>query len=80
LLEDDFLVIQGDAVADIDYRRLAEFHQSKNADITIATMLVQDTREFGIVTADEKAASRAFRKSRAPKKPFRTWPTPASTW
>jgi NDP-sugar pyrophosphorylase family protein len=70
LLDEDFLIIQGDAVADIDYRRLVEFHRTKNADITIAAMLVQDTREFGIVTADEDGRITRFQEKPRPEEAF----------
>jgi NDP-sugar pyrophosphorylase family protein len=63
-------VIQGDAVEDNDYRRLAEYHRAKNADITIATMLVRDTREFGIVTADQEGRITRFQEKPRPEEAF----------
>ena len=48
MLQDEFIVVQGDAVADMDYTAFLAAHREKNADVTIATMQVADTREFGI--------------------------------
>lgn len=69
-LSDNFLVIQGDAVADIDYRALARFHQENSADVTISTIRVQDTREFGIVEADESGRILRFQEKPLPEEAF----------
>jgi NDP-sugar pyrophosphorylase family protein/CheY-like chemotaxis protein len=53
LLEDEFLVIQGDAVADVDFDKLMRRHRERDADVTITTIRVQDPRDFGIVETDE---------------------------
>jgi len=61
-LGDEFLVIQGDAVADVDYAALLAFHRARQADVTITTIRVQDPREFGIVDADEDGRIRRFQE------------------
>ena len=53
LLKDEFLVIQGDAVADVDYERLLQFHRNREADVTITTIRVRDPRDFGILQTEE---------------------------
>lgn len=52
-LDNEFFVIQGDAVAEVDYAGLTRFHRDHEADATITVMKVQDPREFGIVDLDE---------------------------
>lgn len=69
-LESEFIVIQGDAVADIDYEALIEFHRAKNADVTITVMRVQDTREFGIVSMDEERRILRFQEKPRPEEAF----------
>lgn len=61
-LSDEFLVIQGDAVADMDYAALLAFHRARRADVTITTMRVPDPREFGIVDADEDGRIARFQE------------------
>ncbi len=50
--EDDFLVISGDLLTDIDLRKFYEFHKEKNAKATIALTRVKDPLQFGIVITD----------------------------
>jgi NDP-sugar pyrophosphorylase family protein len=69
-LGDNFLVIQGDAVADIDYAALAQYHAEKNADVTISVMRVQDTREFGVVKCDENGRIERFQEKPRPEEAF----------
>jgi NDP-sugar pyrophosphorylase family protein/CheY-like chemotaxis protein len=53
LLNDEFLVIQGDAVADVDFAKFMRRHRERNADVTITTIRVKDPRDFGIVETAE---------------------------
>ena len=69
-LGDEFIVIQGDAVADVNYAELIEFHRAHNADVTIAVMRVQDTREFGIVGIDEERRIMRFQEKPRPEEAF----------
>lgn len=69
-LDDEFIVIQGDAVSDIDYGALLEFHRAKNADVTITVMRVQDTREYGIVAMDEERRILRFQEKPRPEEAF----------
>jgi mannose-1-phosphate guanylyltransferase/phosphomannomutase len=69
-LDDEFIVIQGDAVADLDYEALIDFHHAKNADVTITVMRVQDTREFGIVAMDEERRILRFQEKPRPEEAF----------
>jgi mannose-1-phosphate guanylyltransferase/phosphomannomutase len=69
-LDDEFIVIQGDAVADLDYEALIEFHHATEADVTITVMRVQDTREFGIVAMDEDRRILRFQEKPRPEEAF----------
>ena len=69
-LEDEFLVIQGDAVSYIDYKELINFHHERDADVTISVMRVQDTREFGIVAMDADGRVNRFQEKPRPEEAF----------
>ena len=51
---DTLLILSGDHIYKQDYRDLLRFHQSKNADLTVAVMNVspQDVSRFGIMSVD----------------------------
>ena len=52
---DQLLILSGDHIYKQDYRQLLHFHESKNADLTVAVMNVspEDTSRFGIMDVDE---------------------------
>lgn len=52
-LTEPFLVISGDALTDIDLRKVIEFHDSHDGPVTIALKRVPDPLEFGVVITDE---------------------------
>ena len=47
-----FLVLNGDVISDIDYRRLVEFHRRKGGLATIALFQVPDPSRYGAVELD----------------------------
>jgi mannose-1-phosphate guanylyltransferase/phosphomannomutase len=61
-LGDEFLVIQGDAVAEVDYAKLLQFHHERKADVTISAIRVQDPREFGIMDIDGEGQIQRFQE------------------
>lgn len=69
-LQDEFIVVQGDAVSDIDYGAFLKHHRSTNADVSIATMRVADVREFGIVATDEEGRITRFQEKPRPEEAF----------
>jgi NDP-sugar pyrophosphorylase family protein len=69
-LREEFLVIQGDAVADIDYARFLAFHRQRGADVSISAMRVQDTREFGIMAVEEDGRITRFQEKPRPEEAF----------
>jgi mannose-1-phosphate guanylyltransferase / phosphomannomutase len=50
-LDEGFLVISGDVLTDIDLGALIKFHQTHQAEATVALQVRQDPSEFGMVTA-----------------------------
>ena len=50
--EEDFLVISGDAVCDIDLSALAALHQSHRSDATLALCRRSEPLEYGLVRTD----------------------------
>jgi NDP-sugar pyrophosphorylase family protein len=50
LLEDDFLLINGDNYFEIDYQKMLDFHKEKKALITLGTTSLENTKTRGICT------------------------------
>jgi mannose-1-phosphate guanylyltransferase/phosphomannomutase len=59
-LDETFLVISGDALCDIDLRRIVEFHEEQGAAVTIGLKSVENPLEFGIVVTDEDGKVERF--------------------
>lgn len=53
-LNETFLVISGDVLAEVDIATLYEFHKKKNAKVTMALIRVKNPLEFGIVKLNKK--------------------------
>ena len=66
LLGDEFLVISGDALTDIDLTRMREFHRSHDGIATLATRRVEDTSGFGVVITDESGRIQGFQEKPSP--------------
>lgn len=67
-LEDTFLVMNGDILTDLDYRKLLEAHTRKKAMATIATYHREVNVDFGVLEPDSEGRIRAFREK--PTYPF----------
>ncbi len=52
-IEDDFVVISGDAITDCDLTSAINFHKKNQADATIIIKNVEDPREYGLVNIDQ---------------------------
>lgn len=48
-IDEDFLVISGDAICDFDLSGAFRFHKESGADATILTKRVDDPREYGLI-------------------------------
>jgi mannose-1-phosphate guanylyltransferase/phosphomannomutase len=60
VLDETFLVISGDALCDIDLKKIVEFHQEKGAAVTIGLKSVENPLEFGIVVTDDDGKVERF--------------------
>lgn len=58
--QDDFLIISGDAMTDIDLTALIERHTREKNDVTIALQHVSNPLEFGVVITDENGRITRF--------------------
>ena len=61
-LGDSFLVVAGDALTDLDFTRMREFHESHDGIATLATKRVADTSEFGVVIAGADGRIQGFQE------------------
>lgn len=58
--EEDFLVIGGDSVCDLDLKAVMEFHRQKHAMATVVVCPHPRPLEYGMVFADEQGRIRQF--------------------
>lgn len=49
-LKESFLVLNGDILTNMDFKRLKEFHLKKRADLTLVTKKIQLPLHYGVVT------------------------------
>jgi len=60
VLEDNFLVMNGDSFFDIDLDKLISYHFDKKAIATMALVKVKDTRRFGVVKISKNGKIKSF--------------------
>jgi mannose-1-phosphate guanylyltransferase len=65
-IDERFLVVNGDALTDLDIGRLVEFHAARSAEATIALHRVDDPSAFGVVPTDADGRVQAFVEKPAP--------------
>jgi mannose-1-phosphate guanylyltransferase len=65
-LGETFLVVAGDALTDIDFRAMREFHESHDGIATLATKRVPDTDQYGVVIAGEDGRIQGFQEKPDP--------------
>lgn len=65
-LGDSFLVVAGDALTDLDFTAMREFHESHDGLVTVATKRVRDTSEFGVVIAGDDGRIQGFQEKPDP--------------
>lgn len=64
ILEDNFLVMNGDSFFDIDLRKLINYHYEREALTTMALVEVKDTKRFGVVKIGNNAEIESFFEKR----------------
>jgi D-glycero-alpha-D-manno-heptose 1-phosphate guanylyltransferase len=64
---DQFLVLNGDSILDVDFEKMAEFHMSRGALATLALARVASSERYGNVRTDESGRVTKFseKESRA---------------
>jgi len=65
-LGDSFLVVAGDALTDLDFTAMREFHESHDGLVTLATKRVANTDEYGVVIAGEDGRIQGFQEKPDP--------------
>jgi mannose-1-phosphate guanylyltransferase/mannose-1-phosphate guanylyltransferase/phosphomannomutase len=65
-LGDSFLVVAGDALTDIDFAAMRDFHESHDGVATVATKRVAETSEFGVVIAGADDRIQGFQEKPDP--------------
>jgi mannose-1-phosphate guanylyltransferase len=65
-LGDDFLIISGDALTDLDLTAMREFHESHDGIATLATKRVTDTTQFGVAITDSEGRIGGFQEKPQP--------------
>lgn len=64
--DDDFLVISGDALTDIELGAMREAHGSREGIATLATKRVEDTSQFGVAITDAEGRISGFQEKPDP--------------
>jgi glucose-1-phosphate adenylyltransferase len=67
---DTVLILAGDHIYKMDYRKLIEYHRDKKADVTLSVLRIpyEETSRFGVVTSDEMGRVTDFKEK--PKQPI----------
>jgi mannose-1-phosphate guanylyltransferase/mannose-1-phosphate guanylyltransferase/phosphomannomutase len=65
-LGDDFLVISGDALTDIDLAAMRDFHATHDGIATLVTKRVADTSQFGVVISGGDGRVQGFQEKPEP--------------
>ncbi len=59
-LDETFVVISGDALTDVNVKKIVDFHRKKGAAVTIGLKSVENPLEFGIVVTDDEGRIERF--------------------
>ncbi len=59
-LDEPFMIISGDAVTDIDLKKVMAFHQEKGAEATLTLYRVPNPLEYGVIITDAEARITQF--------------------
>ena len=62
-LPDNFLVMNGDILCDLNYRKFLECHVEANANISVSVNKRETKIDFGVLKYDEDMVLREFKKS-----------------
>ncbi|HZF71766.1 sugar phosphate nucleotidyltransferase [Sulfuricurvum sp.] len=57
---ENFIIISGDLVTDFDFKKIFDYHKSKQSKLTITLTSVENPLEFGVVIANEEGKIEKF--------------------
>jgi len=69
-LDDTFIVMSADVLADVDLGAMVEFHKAKGAHATMALTTVENVSEYGVVGLDEDGRIQRFQEKPTPEEAF----------
>lgn len=69
-LDETFVVVYGDVLTDLDYRRLIRFHRDKRALLTLSLYHVDNPTEVGLVALDGDGRITRFQEKPRPEEVF----------
>jgi NDP-sugar pyrophosphorylase family protein len=69
-LDDTFIVMSADVLANVDLGAMVEFHKAKGAHATMALTTVENVSEYGVVALDGDQRIERFQEKPAPEEAF----------
>jgi NDP-sugar pyrophosphorylase family protein len=69
-LDDTFIVMSADVLADVDLGAMVEFHAARGAHATMALTTVENVSEYGVVDIDGEGRIQRFFEKPAPEEAF----------
>jgi NDP-sugar pyrophosphorylase family protein len=69
-LDDTFIVMSADVLADVDLGAMVDFHRAKGAHATMALNTVDDVTEYGVVDLDDGGRIQRFQEKPRPEEAF----------
>ena len=79
LLDERFLMLNGDVLTDLDVTAQLALHEQRGAQATLALTPVEDPSAYGLVRTRRRRGDRASSRSRRPTRSTRATSPPAST-
>ncbi len=69
-LDDTFIVMSADVLADVDLAAMMDLHRRKGADATMALTTVENVSEYGVVDLDDDQRIQRFQEKPSPEEAF----------
>jgi NDP-sugar pyrophosphorylase family protein len=69
-LDDTFIVMSADVLADVDLAAMVDHHRAKGAHATMALTTVENVSEYGVVALDPEGRIERFQEKPAPEEAF----------
>ncbi len=69
-LDDTFIVMSADVLADVDLGAMVAYHREKGAHATMALTTVEKVSEYGVVALDDDGRIQRFQEKPAPEEAF----------